>query len=241
MLKPVTQVSRVVSRVKGEPYTVDDRIGPAYLGSVLLERGLMRVRAVARLPGASFAFVGRGAKLRSRRSIHVGRGVSFGPNSYVDATSINGIHFGDNVAVGRNTRIECTGNLRSIGLGLTVGDNVGLGTDCFYGCAGGITIGSDTIVGNFASFHSENHTADRLDVPIRQQGVSRRGILIGRNCWIGAKATILDGAEIGDGCVIAAGAVVTAGKYPANGIYGGVPAKLLKSRRHVAHVGASPG
>ena len=31
---------------------------------------------------------------------------------------------------------------------------------------------------------------------------------IGNNCWIGAKATFLDGSEIGNGCIIAAGALV---------------------------------
>jgi len=52
---------------------------------------------------------------------------------------------------------------------------------------------------------------------------------VGRNCWIGAKATFLDGAEIGDGCVVAAGALVR-GKFPNNCIIGGVPAKILKMR-----------
>jgi len=91
-------------------------------------------------------------------------------------------------------------------------------------------IGDDTIVGNFVSFHSENHNYDRSDVPIRLQGVNHSGINVGSNCWIGAKSTILDGAVIHNGCIIAAGAVVRAGVYAANGIYGGVPAKLLKMR-----------
>jgi acetyltransferase-like isoleucine patch superfamily enzyme len=51
-----------------------------------------------------------------------------------------------------------------------------------------------------------------------------------KNCWIGAKVTILDGAIIEDGCIVAAGSLITTGRYNANGIYGGVPAKLLKYR-----------
>ncbi|HEX2548554.1 MAG TPA: acyltransferase, partial [Gammaproteobacteria bacterium] len=137
---------------------------------------------------------------------------------------------GSNVSFGPRSRIECTGNIQWIGKGIYVGDNVGLGTDNFYGCAGGITIGNDTIIGNFVSFHSENHNHDDLKVPIRSQGVSRIGIKVGSGCWIGAKSTILDGADIGDGCIIAAGALVTAGTYNAFGIYGGVPAKLIKYR-----------
>ena len=66
-------------------------------------------------------------------------------------------------------------------------------------------------------------------MPIRLQGVSHKGITIGRNCWIGAKATFLDGAEIGDGCIVAAGAVVR-GTFPENVVIGGVPARILKTR-----------
>lgn len=49
------------------------------------------------------------------------------------------------------------------------------------------------------------------------------GVKIGNNCWIGAKAIILDGTKIGNGCIIAAGSVVR-GEFPDNVIIGGVPA-----------------
>ena len=118
--------------------------------------------------------------------------MSINNRCYIDALSINGIELGNNVSVGPNTKIECTGNLQHLGKGLMVGNDVGLGSDNFYGCAGGITIGSDSIVGNFVSFHSENHVFEDVGKPIRLQGVTHSGIDIGRNCWIGAKSTILD-------------------------------------------------
>ena len=65
---------------------------------------------------------------------------------------------------------------------------------------------------------------------IREQGVNRKGIKVGNNCWIGAGAIFLDGSEIGDGCIVAANAVVTK-KFLANSIIGGVPAKLIKVRK----------
>ncbi len=64
---------------------------------------------------------------------------------------------------------------------------------------------------------------------IRLQRVNHMGIRIGKNCWIGAKATILDRTIIGDGCIVVAGAVVS-GIFPNNVIIGGVPAKILRSR-----------
>jgi acetyltransferase-like isoleucine patch superfamily enzyme len=77
--------------------------------------------------------------------------------------------------------------------------------------------------------HSENHNFQDRNRPIRLQGVTRQGIRIGSNCWIGAKATILDGVIVEDNVIIAAGSVLTAGTYESNSIYGGVPARKLKS------------
>ena len=137
---------------------------------------------------------------------------------------------GHNVSIGKYTTIECSGTVKNIGKGLSIGNNVGMGTHGYWGCAGGVTVGDNTIFGNYVSIHSENHIYTDVTIPIRLQGVERLGVSIGNNCWIGAKVTILDGVIIEDGCIIAAGSVLTNGRYKKNAIYGGVPAKLLKSR-----------
>lgn len=224
-------VIRRAGAVRGRPVLIDERIGVGYLGSVVLERSAMAVRGLVRFPLRSpRPFVGRGVRVRSKRRLGLGRGVTLGHGCLVDATSVQGVALGNGVTVGRNTRIECTGSIAGLGAGLTVGDGTGLGTDSLYGCAGGITIGRDTIVGNYVSFHSEDHVFTSRSLPIRDQGVTHRGITVGDGCWIGSRVTVLDGARIGDGCVIAAGAVVVAGDYPAYGVYGGVPARRLRER-----------
>ena len=53
-------------------------------------------------------------------------------------------------------------------------------------------------------------------------------IVIGKNVWIGANATIVPGVTIGNGSIIAAGAVVTK-DVPENVVVGGVPAKIIKT------------
>ena len=89
-------------------------------------------------------------------------------------------------------------------------------------------IGDDTIIGAYFSCHPEGHIFDDPSKPIRLQGLSRKGIKIGKGCWIGAKVTVLDGVEIGENSVIAAGAVVTQ-SFPKDSIIAGVPAKLIRT------------
>lgn len=90
---------------------------------------------------------------------------------------------------------------------------------------GFLEIGDDTIFGNYVSIHPENHNYHNTNIPIRLQGVNGVGVKIGKNCWIGAKVTILDGTIIGDNSVVAAGAVVR-GQFPDNCVIGGFRQKL---------------
>lgn len=53
-------------------------------------------------------------------------------------------------------------------------------------------------------------------------------IRIGAGTWIGARAVILPGVTVAPGCVIAAGAVVNRDTVP-NGVYAGVPARLVRT------------
>lgn len=231
-------INGLASRAKGSRFEVDSRVGSVYLLGVVCRRVMMRVRGATTVGvPRSMLFRGEAVRIRGRRNLRLGVGVTLDSGSFIDALSSDGVVLGDRTTLGRGSRIECTGSLKEIGRGFAAGNNVGLGTDCFYGAAGGIEIGDNTIIGNFVSFHSENHVSIDLNRPIRLQGVERLGISVGADCWIGAKVTVLDGARVGRGCIVAAGSVVTAGSYPDYGIYGGVPARLLSGR---ASMGGDP-
>lgn len=226
-----TIISKIITKIKGTNWSLDESLSTSELISLVLRRGFMYMRGVLKFwRFKPMIQIGKNVNILSKSKIKINGTLSIENYCHIDAKSKNGITFGKNVSIGKNTVIECSGTLTNLGLGLVVGDNVGLGANCFYGCAGGISIGNDTIFGNFISLHSENHNYDNLDVPIRLQGVNRKGISIGNDCWIGAKATILDGANIGNGCIVAAGAVVTQGNYPDFSILGGVPAKIISKR-----------
>ena len=131
--------------------------------------------------------------------------------------------FGNAVNI-KYIKLNCTGSLKQIATYVRIGNNVGLGTHGYYGCGVGfLEIGDNTIFGNYVSVHPENHNYSSLNVPIRDQGVTGKGVVIG------AKVTILDGTRLGNGCVVAAGAVVK-GEFPDNCIIGDVPAKVIKMR-----------
>lgn len=210
--------------------TIDPRVDGAYLFLFLMKKAISAIRGVLLFRERKLIFVGRRTTILSKKNITAGHNLMIGDDCHIDAISHEGIRFGNNVSIQKRCIIECTGSLRDLGQGLVLGDSVGIGSGSFLGCAGGISIGADTIIGNFVSLHSENHNFSEPDVPIRLQGVNRQGISIGENCWIGAKVTILDGANIQNGCVVAAGALVLKGEYEADSIYAGVPAKLIKKR-----------
>ena len=92
-----------------------------------------------------------------KSKIKIGKGVSIDRGCYLDALSSDGIIIGKNSSMGKYTVIECSGSIKDIGKGIFTGENVSLGANGFFGCAGGIKIGDNTIMGNFISFHSENH------------------------------------------------------------------------------------
>ena len=224
-------ISKILSIIKSEKWELDQRIPNSYLFLFFITKGIMLIRGFLNV----FSFkhlvlIGTNSKLYCKSLMKFNGIINIDKNCIINALSSDGIVFGKNVSIGKYTTIECSGSLKNIGKGLIIGNNVGLGTHGFFGCAGGITIGNDTIFGNYVSLHSENHITTDLEKPIRLQGVTRQGIIIGNNCWIGAKATILDGAIIGAGCIVAAGAVVIKGYYENNSIIGGVPAKIIKKR-----------
>lgn len=55
----------------------------------------------------------------------------------------------------------------------------------------------------------------------------KKPVIIGHDCWIGARATIFPGVKIGNYCVVAAGSVVR-DDVPDYSVVAGVPAKVVK-------------
>lgn len=93
----------------------------------------------------------------------------------------------------------------------------------------GIVIGKNVSIAHSVTIMATNHNYESIDVPIKDQGVTTKKVIIEENVWIGAKVTILSGRNIGCGSIIASNSVVTKDILQYT-IVGGIPSKLIKSR-----------
>lgn len=111
----------------------------------------------------------------------------------------------------------------------------------------GLSADAPISIGNFCSFGLEvlifskaDHALDLASTfPLRtlflhpqngnQDAVSKGGVHIGHDVWVGARAMIMSGVTIGNGAVIGAGAVV-AKDVPAYAVVVGNPGTLVKHR-----------
>ena len=93
-----------------------------------------------------------------------------------------------------------------------------------------VSIGAYTMLANDVQIIGGDHRFDIPGTPMLYSGRSElKATTIGRDCWIGARSTIMCGVNIGDGSIIAAGSVVTKDVEPYS-IYGGIPAKKIRER-----------
>jgi acetyltransferase-like isoleucine patch superfamily enzyme len=107
---------------------------------------------------------------------------------------------------------------------IKLGKNVFINHGCSFLDLCNITIEDEVMIGPKVNLITENHPLDPND----RKTVLLKPIVVKRNAWIGAAATILPGVTIGENAVVAAGAVVSR-DVPANSIVAGVPAKVVKT------------
>ena len=209
----------------GKEYSLDDNIPSDLLLKVLIKRVVMMIRGLIIL--RSKVFLGSGVKISNKKNIQFGNSCTIEKHVDFDTYSSSKIILGNSVKIGAYSTISITSHMSKYGKGLVLGNNSSIGEYSYLGSSGGIEIGDDVIMGQYISFHSENHNFSDKNKLIREQGVSSNGIIIGNDVWVGAKVTFLDGAEINNHSVVASGSVVK-GSFPPNVVIGGIPAKIIK-------------
>ena len=111
----------------------------------------------------------------------------------------------------------------NIGQFTRIGKNVYINHACSFLDMGTITIEDDVLIGPKVNLITEGHPLN----PAERKSLTVKPIVVKRNAWIGAGATILPGVTVGENSVVAAGAVVSK-DVPDNCVVAGVPAKVVK-------------
>jgi acetyltransferase-like isoleucine patch superfamily enzyme len=112
---------------------------------------------------------------------------------------------------------------------LTLGPKVVLGSRVTLNAHLDVAVGEGTLLADDVHVVDMDHRTDRLDVPIRAQGIATAPVRIGADVWIGRGATVVRGVDVGRGSVVGAGAVVT-DDLPPFSVAVGVPARPVRSR-----------
>jgi acetyltransferase-like isoleucine patch superfamily enzyme len=112
---------------------------------------------------------------------------------------------------------------------VSIGAKTVMGQECTISSFQHVSIGRECIVADRVMLIDFDHGVVEQERPIRLQGIYKRDVNVGHNCWIGYGACILRGTTIGDNAIVGTSTVVTK-DVPANAVVGGVPARVLRMR-----------
>ena len=110
-----------------------------------------------------------------------------------------------------------------------IGAKTVLGQECTISAFQHVSIGRECVIADRVMLIDFDHGVVEVERPIRLQGIYKRDVRVGSNCWIGYGACILRGVTIGDNAVIGTNTVVTK-DVPANAVAAGTPARVLRMR-----------
>ncbi|MUG93830.1 acyltransferase [Scytonema sp. UIC 10036] len=171
-------------------------------------------------------YIHNGVEFISTRYIEIGNGVYLFKDVRIHAGSHqnNRVCLADGVILEKSVEIGALDNTQ-----IHIGERTFIGSSVCIGGPGNITIGKDCLIASHAGIVANNHIFDDPTQKISSQGITRKGITIEDDCWLGHAVTVLDGVTIGKGSVIGAGAVVTK-DIPSYSVAVGIPAKVIRQR-----------
>lgn len=159
------------------------------------------------------------------------KGVKFGDNSFFAPpydflrSQMKNIKLDNNVLIDKHAWLQTLDNGQ-----IKIGSNTKIGRNFHASSRKKIIIGEGCLISYNVSIHDQSHTYKKDHSPNELELSLGKELTIGKNCFIGAKVTFLEGSGVGDNCVVGANSVVTK-KFPHNVVITGVPAKIIKEIR----------
>ncbi|NDV69041.1 DapH/DapD/GlmU-related protein [Dysgonomonas sp. 25] len=162
--------------------------------------------------------------------------ISFGLHSYIDnPMQIDGgefIRIGDNSSIGRYAWLGTflSYNRQQFSPSITIGNNVRIGNYACITAIDNIEIGDGCLFSEYIyiSDHAHGIDAEKEISPKDQDLYSKGPVKIGKNTFVGYRASILPGVTLGKHCVVGANSVVTK-SFPDYSMVAGIPARLIKT------------
>jgi acetyltransferase-like isoleucine patch superfamily enzyme len=196
---------------------------PTIFGGVKL-RNLLYRAIFSRIGGS--VYIQDGVEFIGTDSIAIGHGVYIFKGVRIDGKGDenNKIHLENGVVVEHNVVIGALDNTC-----IHIGQDTFIGPSVCIAGPGDIKIGKHCLIAAHSGIYANNHNFTDPTKLIKYQGITRKGIVIEDDCWLGDGVKVLDGVTIGRGSVIGAGAVVTK-DIPPFSVAVGIPARVIKSR-----------
>ena len=149
-----------------------------------------------------------------------------------DYQSPERIYIGDDVSIGPKAKIcaiRTYDKAKQSGFNPTIiiGNNVWCTGFLTIWCAGNVSIGNNTMIGQGCTIVDCNHGINALLEDYIHQQITISNVKIGIGCWIGANVIFLPSSGVGDHSIVGAGSVVTK-CFPDYCMIAGNPARIIK-------------
>ena len=165
------------------------------------------------------------SRIRRSYSLLSNSGVSLAKDLRIDEGVIISCTDLGVMSIGKNTKISNLSEIICRGGKISIGENVYIGKASILVSRDSIEIGDDAQIAEYCVIRDQDHSMYAR--PIRSSGFKKSSIKIGKDCWLGAKVTVLRGSVIGEGAVIGAHSLVR-GEIPPYTLAVGCPAKVIK-------------
>jgi len=168
-----------------------------------------------------FRYFGKGCTVDISGQVKIGKNVYIGDHVSLIVEQGAILEIADHSFIGESCYIKCFGGKVSIG------QDVSINSKSFINGCGGVTIGDNTRIGTQSIVIASNHKFGEPDVLVKD-AITKLGVNLGENIWLGARVTVLDGVTIPSNSVIGACSLVSKPLDDA-GVYVGSPVKKIKA------------
>lgn len=171
--------------------------------------------------GTQFRYFGKGCTLEISGQVKIGKNVYIGDHVSLIVEQGATLTIADNSFIGESCYIKCFGGT------IEIGQDVSINSKSFINGCGGVVIGDNTRIGTQSIIIASNHKFGEPDLLVKD-AITKLGVSLGENIWLGARVTVLDGVVIPNDSIIGACSLVSK-PLPESGVYVGIPAKKIKS------------